>query len=110
MDGPTVFKKAIVKIPEVVMESLDANGLKPSDINMLIPHQANCASARLFSRSCSYAMTRYLIIYSATATQQQLPFRLLCVKPGSREKSGMATWFALPHSEAGYMGSALLRW
>jgi 3-oxoacyl-[acyl-carrier-protein] synthase-3 len=41
MDGPTVFKKAIVKIPEVVMESLDANGLKPSDINMLIPHQAN---------------------------------------------------------------------
>ena len=41
MDGPAVFKKAVVKFPEVVMEALLANGLTPADINMLIPHQAN---------------------------------------------------------------------
>ncbi len=41
MDGPAVFKKAVVKFPEVIMESLSANGYKPSDLNMLIPHQAN---------------------------------------------------------------------
>lgn len=41
MDGPSVFKKAVVKFPEVIMEALHANGLQPSDINMLIPHQAN---------------------------------------------------------------------
>ena len=41
MDGPAVFKKAVVKFPEVIMEALTANGLKPADINMLIPHQAN---------------------------------------------------------------------
>ena len=41
MDGPAVFKKAIVKFPEVILEALTANGLQPSDINMLIPHQAN---------------------------------------------------------------------
>jgi len=41
MDGPAVFKKAIVKMPEVVEEALHANGLTVSDINMLIPHQAN---------------------------------------------------------------------
>jgi 3-oxoacyl-[acyl-carrier-protein] synthase-3 len=41
MDGPAVFKKAVVKFPEVIMEALNANGLKPSDIRMLIPHQAN---------------------------------------------------------------------
>jgi 3-oxoacyl-[acyl-carrier-protein] synthase-3 len=41
MDGPAVFKKAVVKFPEVIMEALQANGLKPADINMLIPHQAN---------------------------------------------------------------------
>ena len=41
MDGPAVFKKAVIKFPEVIMESLAANGLHPSDINMLIPHQAN---------------------------------------------------------------------
>lgn len=41
MDGPSVFKKAIVKFPEVIMEALEQNGYQPSDINMLIPHQAN---------------------------------------------------------------------
>ncbi len=41
MDGPSVFKKAVVKFPEVIMEALAANGLQTSDINMLIPHQAN---------------------------------------------------------------------
>jgi 3-oxoacyl-[acyl-carrier-protein] synthase III len=41
MDGPSVFKKAVVKFPEVIMEALHQNGYQPSDINMLIPHQAN---------------------------------------------------------------------
>ena len=41
MDGPAVFKKAIVKFPEVIMEALTANGYQPPDINLLIPHQAN---------------------------------------------------------------------
>jgi 3-oxoacyl-[acyl-carrier-protein] synthase III len=41
MDGTAVFKKAIVKFPEVILEALNANGLKKEDIDMLIPHQAN---------------------------------------------------------------------
>ncbi len=41
MDGPSVFKKAVVKFPEVIMEALNKNGYKPSDLNLLIPHQAN---------------------------------------------------------------------
>lgn len=46
MDGPSVFKKAVVKFPEVIMESLDKNGYKPSDLRMLIPHQANLRIAQ----------------------------------------------------------------
>lgn len=41
MDGQSVFKKAVVKFPEVIMEALDKNGLTPADISLLIPHQAN---------------------------------------------------------------------
>jgi 3-oxoacyl-[acyl-carrier-protein] synthase III len=41
MDGQSVFKKAIVKFPEVILEALKANNLQISDINLLIPHQAN---------------------------------------------------------------------
>lgn len=46
MDGPAVFKKAIVKFPEVIMEALKANNYKPSDISVLIPHQANLRIAQ----------------------------------------------------------------
>lgn len=41
MDGPAVFKKAVVKFPEVILEALTANGLHASDLSLLIPHQAN---------------------------------------------------------------------
>jgi len=41
MDGPAVFKKAIVKFPEVILEALKANNLQTADLQLLIPHQAN---------------------------------------------------------------------
>ncbi len=41
MDGPFVFKMAVVKFPEVIIESLNKAGLEKSDLDMLIPHQAN---------------------------------------------------------------------
>jgi 3-oxoacyl-[acyl-carrier-protein] synthase-3 len=46
MDGPAVFKKAVVKFPEVIVEALAANGYKPADLRMLIPHQANLRIAQ----------------------------------------------------------------
>lgn len=41
MDGQAVFKKAVVKFPEVIMEALNKNGYKPADLKLLVPHQAN---------------------------------------------------------------------
>jgi 3-oxoacyl-[acyl-carrier-protein] synthase-3 len=46
MDGPAVFKKAVVKFPEVIQEALAANQLTTSDLNLLIPHQANLRIAQ----------------------------------------------------------------
>lgn len=46
MDGPAVFKKAVVKFPEVILEALNKNGLSAEDINLLIPHQANLRIAQ----------------------------------------------------------------
>ena len=52
MDGPAVFKKAVVKFPEVIMEALTANGLNYHLIlTCLIPHQANFALASLFNKN-----------------------------------------------------------
>lgn len=41
MNGQFVFKNAVVRFAEVINEGLEANNLKVSDIDMLIPHQAN---------------------------------------------------------------------
>lgn len=41
MEGQFVFKMAVQKFPEVIMEALDKVGLQASDIDMFIPHQAN---------------------------------------------------------------------
>lgn len=41
MNGQFVFKNAVVRFSEVIMEGLQANNLEVSDIDMLVPHQAN---------------------------------------------------------------------
>ncbi len=41
MNGNFVFKHAVIRFSEVIMEALVANELKPEDIGILIPHQAN---------------------------------------------------------------------
>lgn len=41
MNGQFVFKNAVVRFSEVIMEGLKTNGLDVNDIDMLVPHQAN---------------------------------------------------------------------
>ncbi|RUM89805.1 MAG: 3-oxoacyl-ACP synthase [Thermodesulfatator sp.] len=41
MQGREVFKQAVRAMESVAFEALEANGLSPSDLTLLIPHQAN---------------------------------------------------------------------
>jgi 3-oxoacyl-[acyl-carrier-protein] synthase-3 len=41
MEGQKVFKAAVKRMPEVIGEVLEEQGLTVADIDMLIPHQAN---------------------------------------------------------------------
>jgi 3-oxoacyl-[acyl-carrier-protein] synthase-3 len=41
MNGSTVFKHAVTRFPEVINEALTQNGLQATDIDLLVPHQAN---------------------------------------------------------------------
>lgn len=41
MRGNETFKVAVRALEEVVIEAIEHNGLKPSDIDVLVPHQAN---------------------------------------------------------------------
>lgn len=61
MTGNEVFKVAVKTLDAVVDETLDANGLSRSDLDWLIPHQAN------------------LRIISATAKRLQMPMERVVV-------------------------------
>ena len=41
MNGQLVFKTAITKFPEVIEEALNKTSFTKSDIDLLVPHQAN---------------------------------------------------------------------
>jgi 3-oxoacyl-[acyl-carrier-protein] synthase III len=51
MEGQFVFKMAVQKFPEVVMEVLQEAGHSPGDLKMLIPHQANLRISQMVQRS-----------------------------------------------------------
>ena len=50
MNGQFVFKNAVVRFSEVINEGLQANNLQVSDIDMLIPHQANLRIAQFIQK------------------------------------------------------------
>jgi len=50
MDGTFVFKNAVVRFSEVIIEGLEKNNLSKDDIDMLIPHQANLRISQFVQR------------------------------------------------------------
>ncbi|MCR8666402.1 ketoacyl-ACP synthase III [Aestuariibaculum sp. M13] len=50
MNGQFVFKNAVVRFSEVIMEGLLKNNLTPEAIDMLIPHQANLRIAQFIQK------------------------------------------------------------
>jgi 3-oxoacyl-[acyl-carrier-protein] synthase-3 len=50
MNGQLVFKNAVVRFSEVIMEGLNKNKLSPSDIDLFIPHQANLRISQFVQR------------------------------------------------------------
>jgi 3-oxoacyl-[acyl-carrier-protein] synthase-3 len=50
MNGNYVFKHASTRFPEVIMEALKQNGYQPSDIDLLVPHQANLRISQMVQK------------------------------------------------------------
>ena len=58
MDGQGVFKFAVKVLDDVVEEALAANGLQKSDIDWLIPHQANIRIIQATARKLGMSMEK----------------------------------------------------
>jgi 3-oxoacyl-[acyl-carrier-protein] synthase-3 len=50
MNGQFVFKHAITRFSEAIIEGLEANNLQKEDIDMLIPHQANLRISKFIQK------------------------------------------------------------
>ena len=51
MEGQKVFKHAVVRMPEVMREALEKNGLAAKDLKLVVPHQANLRISQMVQRA-----------------------------------------------------------
>jgi len=111
MDGPSVFKKAVEKFPEVIMEALNKNNCKPSDIKVLVPHQANLRISQYVQKKMGLRDDQ---IYNniqkfGNTTAASIPLALCEVWEEGRIKDGDLVCLAAFGSGFTW-ASALLRW
>lgn len=111
MDGPSVFKKAVVKFPEVIMESLDANGCTPADIDLLIPHQANLRISQFIQQQLQLRDDQVFnnIQHYGNTTSASVPLALYeAWQQGRIQKNNLVCLAAFG---SGFTwGAALIRW
>ena len=58
MEGNSVFKMAVNTLDSIVDETLSANGLQKSDIDWLVPHQANIRIIQATAKKLSMSMDK----------------------------------------------------
>ncbi len=111
MDGQAVFKKAVVKFPEVIMEALLANGLETTDINMLIPHQANLRISQYVQHKLKLSDEQVYnnIMQYGNTTAASVPIALCEAWEQGKIKQGDLVCLAAFGSGFTW-ASALLRW
>jgi 3-oxoacyl-[acyl-carrier-protein] synthase-3 len=111
MDGKDVFKHAVTKMPEAVLEALEANGLEPDEIDLLIPHQANLRISQMVQRRLGLDDDQVVnnIDRYGNTTAATIPIALAeAVRDGRIERGDLICLVAFG---SGFTwGSALLRW
>lgn len=111
MNGNFVFKHAVTRFAEVILEALDANKLKPSDIDMLIPHQANLRISQFIQQKMGLAEDKVYnnIMKYGNTTAASIPIALSEAVQEGKIKSGDLVCFAAFGSGFTW-ASALVRW
>lgn len=111
MNGQTVFKNAVARFPEVIQEALAYNHLKPADIDMLIPHQANLRITQFVQHKMGLPDEKVFsnIQTRGNTTAASVPIALSEAVEQGRIKKGDLVCLAAFGSGFTW-GSALIRW
>jgi 3-oxoacyl-[acyl-carrier-protein] synthase-3 len=111
MNGQLVFKNAVVRFSEVIMEGLQQNKMTPDQIDMLIPHQANLRISQFIQRKFGLNDDQVYnnIMRYGNTTAGSIPIALTEAWEEGKIKSG--DLLVLAAFGSGFTwGSAFIRW
>jgi 3-oxoacyl-[acyl-carrier-protein] synthase-3 len=111
MTGQLVFKTAVVKFPEVIMEALKKAGLTVEDIDLLVPHQANLRISQFVQKSLRLPDEKVVnnIQKYGNTTAASIPIALSEAWEAGRIHKGDIVCLAAFGSGFTW-GSAIIRW
>lgn len=111
MNGQYVFKHAVVRFSEVIMEGLQANNLDVSNIDMLIPHQANLRISQFIQQKFKLTDDQVFnnIMKYGNTTAASIPIALTEALQAGKIKKGDLVVLAAFGSGFTW-GSAVIRW
>jgi len=90
MDGPAVFKLAVTVLEEVAKEALEHAKMQPSDIDWLIPHQANLRIMKGTAKKLDLPMEKMVVTVDqhGNTSAASIPLALDCAVRDGRIKKG----------------------
>ena len=111
MNGQFVFKNAVVRFSEVIMEGLQKNGLNPSDIDLLVPHQANLRISQFIQNKFGLTEDQVFnnIMSYGNTTAASIPIALTEAWESGKVKTGDLVVLAAFGSGFTW-GSVIIRW
>ncbi|MDG1573201.1 ketoacyl-ACP synthase III [Robiginitalea sp. M366] len=111
MNGQFVFKNAVVRFSEVILEGLAANGLGKDDIDMLIPHQANLRISQFIQKKFGLSDDQVYnnIMRYGNTTAASIPIALTEAWEEGKIKEGDLVVLAAFGSGFTW-GSVIIRW
>ena len=111
MEGREIFRHAVVRLAEVVDEALSANGLAPSSLDWLVPHQANRRIIDAMARKLGLDAARVVVTIDrhANTSAASVPLALAEAAADGRLRPGQ---LVLLEAMGGGLtwGAALVRW
>ncbi len=111
MDGRTVFKHAVTRFPEVILEALEKEGLGIGDLDLIVPHQANLRISEMVARKLGVEKDLVFsnIEHYGNTTSASIPIALSEAVEQGLVSDGKL--ICLAAFGAGFAwGSALIRW
>ncbi|MDO1511812.1 beta-ketoacyl-ACP synthase III [Maribacter confluentis] len=111
MNGQFVFKNAVVRFSEVIIEGLQKNNLQSTDIDLLVPHQANLRISQFIQKKFQLSDDQVFnnIMNYGNTTAASIPIALTEAWEAGKVKPGDLVVLAAFGSGFTW-GSVIIKW